>query len=111
MTDTQAAGDSLADESGCSQVSVADILASEWPYRFAEAPNGSSEGYGGCPCCLIHGSCFEVRVHCWRTCDQCEFSGIHISGSVSDEEKMRIAEYIRDHNGWTEATEWQIVFE
>jgi hypothetical protein len=80
--------------------------------KFAMAPNGEDEPFdGSCPCGLIHGDGFEVEIHCWRSsCEHgCKYSGIHVGGAIDDATKRKIAEHIRDHNGWTTATEWALV--
>jgi len=93
-------------------VSASEVLACDWPLKLACAPNGSDEGYdGSCPCALIHGENFEVEVHCWRGgCEHgCKYSGIHVSGELDKATKRKIAEHIRDNNGWTNHTDWTLV--
>lgn len=91
------------------RVSADKLLAESWPYVFASGPD--EETYSGsCPCCFIHGENFEVEIHCWRSnseCD-CKYSGIHVSGSISNELKQKLAEHIRDNNGWSDTTDWEI---
>ena len=86
---------------------VDEILASKNPLSLAV------DFEGGCPCCLIEGDGFEVEVHCWRTnlngCG-CKYSGIHVQGLPS-EVAQRVAEHVRDNNGWTDHTDFAIVVE
>ena len=88
-----------------------ELLASDWPMKYACAANGTDEGYdGGCPCGLIHGEGFEVEVHCWRSgCSHgCQYSGIHVSGSLDEGTLRKIGEHIRENNGWTNHTDWNV---
>jgi len=83
-----------------------ELLAHEWPMALAH------DFSGGCPCGEILGEDYKVEFHCWRVpCDSCEFSGIHVSGGLSDEEKLKIGEHIRDNNGWTDSADWNILIE
>ena len=89
-------------------ITVDEILASANPLSLA----GDFDGH--CPCCVLFGHPdFEIEVHCWRTnidgCD-CEHSGIHVSGLPADV-AQRVAEHIRDNNGWTGVTDYRIVVE
>ena len=89
---------------------VDELLAHEYP--LALGSNADGEPFmGSCPCCHIKGDGFEVEVHCWRPgCEYgCPFSGIHVSGTIDRDTKQRIAEHIRDNNGWSEHTDWNIV--
>lgn len=90
-------------------VTVDQFLANEWPM-------GLDEGFdGGCPCCVVEGDGFKVETHCWRTgtfhegvkC-ACRWSGVHVSG-LDGETARRVAQHMRDNNGWTEHTDWEIV--
>ena len=96
-------------------VSVEEILTHPSPLGLGRAANGEDEGWdGSCPCCLIHGEGFEVEVHCWRRggCEHgCKYSGVHVSGTLDKATKLKIAECVRDNNGWTERTDWNIVIE
>ena len=90
---------------------VDEFLASDWPYEFAIGSNGENEDYdGGCLCCRIDGVGFLVEVHCWRSGMCCEFSGIHVTGDIDDATKQKLAEHIRDNNGWTGQTDFAIKF-
>lgn len=100
-------------DGGCFKhaVKVDELLTSDWPMKYASAPNGTDEGYdGSCPCGLIHGEGFEVDIHCWRTGCQhgCQYSGIHVSGTLDESTLQKIGEYIRDNNGWTNHTDWNV---
>jgi hypothetical protein len=78
-----------------------------WPLSLALSPNegdGAFDGY--CPCAVIHGQRFEVLRECWRVTGGA--SAIHVSGALPQALLRRIAEHIRDHNGWTHVTEWAI---
>ena len=86
-----------------SKPTINDILSSDNPFRF------SKNFEGGCACCDIEGIGFSINVHCWRACCSCEFSGIHISGEISDKDKSRLGQHIRDNNPWTDSTDWEIV--
>jgi hypothetical protein len=88
-----------------------ELLASDWPMKYASAANGTDEGYeGSCPCGLIHGEGFEVEVHCWRSGCQhgCQYSGIHVSGTLDENLLRKIGEHIRENNGWTNHTDWNV---
>ena len=88
-----------------------ELLASDWPMKYACAPNGTDEGYdGSCPCGLIHGEGFEVEVHCWRSGCQhgCKYSGIHVNGTLDENTMRKIGEHIRENNGWTNHTDWNV---
>lgn len=88
-----------------------ELLASDWPMKYASAANGMDEGYdGSCPCGLIHGEGFEVEVHCWRSgCQRgCQYSGIHVSGTLDETTLRKIGEHIRENNGWTNHTDWNV---
>ena len=86
---------------------VDEILASDNPLSLAD------DFEGGCPCCMVDGDCFEVYVHCWRNnlvgCE-CKYSGIHVRGLPADV-GQRVAEHIRDNNGWSDHTDFTIVVE
>ena len=77
----------------------------------AKNPNKEGEFDGSCPCGMITGENFLVEFHCWRSSCQhgCEFSGIHVSGTLDHTTKQKIAEHIRDNNGWTTHTDWNLV--
>lgn len=81
-------------------MTVEDVLKNSWPMSLD--PDFDSS----CPCCNINGDNFKVSVWCWRL--QAGGSLIEVSGSASKEDKRRIAEHIRDHNGWTDRCDWQI---
>ena len=91
-------------------ITADELLACDWPFQFATDPDGQRFS-GGCPCASIVGDGFIVSMHCWRSsCDaDCEFAGVHVSGSIDDETKRRIGEHVRDNNGWTKHTEWAVV--
>lgn len=93
------------------KVSVQDLLNHDYPMALARSADG--DGFdGGCPCGTIIGDGFEVDFHCWRSsCTRCQHSGIHVSGVIDTETKQKIAEHIRDNNGWTNQTDWNIVIE
>lgn len=83
------------------------LLAHEWPLALALCPNEEDGPFdGSCPCAVIHGDGFEVETRCWRVAGG--HSEIHVSGSLPRADLQRIAEHIRDHNGWTNATDWEI---
>lgn len=89
------------------KVTATELLENEWPMSLAE------DFDGGCPCGEIQGENFYVRFHCWRSncgCD-CKHSGIHVSGELDTTTKQKIAEHIRDNNGWSDWTDWNIVIE
>lgn len=93
---------------------VSDLLASDWPFEFAVSGHVTEpEPFDGhCPCAYIHGNGFFVDVHCWRSaCDECRYSGVHVTGELDDDTKLRIAAHIRDNNGWSDATEWNVSLE
>lgn len=94
-------------------VKAADLLSFGNPIQFARNPKDDEPFDGSCPCGVINGDGYHVRVHCWRAqcLDGCEFSGVHVSGSIEDETKRKIAEHVRDHNGWTNSTDWGVVIE
>lgn len=91
-------------------MTVIEILGSDHPLEFATDPNGQPF-CGSCPCASIIGDGFVVEIHCWRSsCEHgCAFAGVHVKGSIGDDEKRKLAEHIRDHNGWTHHTEWSVV--
>lgn len=38
-------------------------------------------GYeGSCPCSTFEVDGTRLQAHCWRVCEQCEFSGLHYEG-------------------------------
>lgn len=86
---------------------VAEFLASEHPVEFSHDFDGS------CICCEINGLDFNLFAHCWRSgCNKtCEFSGCHISGNISKEDKIRIAEHFIDKSNWKYSTDWNIVYD
>lgn len=86
------------------KLTVAQILAHDWPMSL-------DPGWDGCcPCCTLDGDGFTVEVHCWRTridgCG-CKHSGIHVTG-LERSQALAVATHIRDHNGWTDHTDWTI---
>ena len=86
---------------------VDEILASKNPLALAE------NFEGGCPCCDIEGDGFTVLAHCWRSTRNgcgCKYSGIHVQGLPADV-AQRVAEHVRDNNGWTGHTDFAIVVE
>lgn len=85
-------------------VTVEQVLASEFPLTLVEEFDGS------CPCALILGKNFEINVHCWRVCQRCQWSGVHVKG-LELELAQKVAEHVRDNNGWTNHTDWTIVIE
>ena len=88
---------------------VDEILASARPLSLVLEDDYD----GACACCALMGDGWEVEVHCWRVnidgC-ACEYSGIHVSGLPADV-AQRVAEHIRDNNGWTGHTDFAIVVE
>jgi hypothetical protein len=91
---------------------VEKILQSDWPMSFAMNPSEEDGAFdGGCFCAKIHGEGFEVETHCWRSsCEHgCNFSGIHVSGEICKEDKRKIANHIKENNGWTNSTDFNIV--
>lgn len=92
-------------------VRAEDVLKHDYPMALARNPNDDGAFDGGCPCGEIHGKNFEVVFHCWRSSCQygCKYSGIHVSGALDRKTKMRIAKHIRDNNGWTNHTDWNLV--
>ena len=89
------------------RITAEELLAADHPLRYASAANGTDEGFDGhCPCCLIHGEGFEVNVSCWRGNDGC--SSIEVSGSLGHDKLQEIAAHIRDNNGWSGTTDWEI---
>lgn len=88
-------------------VRAEELLAHEWPLGLALCPNEEDGPFdGSCPCAVIHGVGFEVETHCWRVAGG--HSEIHVSGTLPQTDLQRIAEHIRDNNGWTNSTDWQI---
>lgn len=92
-------------------ITVQEVLDSNWPMGLAKNPNDEGAFDGSCPCGSIEGQDFLIEFHCWRSgcAHGCRFSGIHVSGSIDASTKMKLAEHIRDTNGWTNSTEWNIV--
>ena len=98
--------ESSAQASG-SLIRADELLGNTWPLSLALSPNQEDGAFiGSCPCAVIHGEGFEVRMKCWRV--TCGASAINISGTLPKETLHRIAEHIRDHNGWTQTTDWTI---
>lgn len=95
------------------KVSAKELLESNSPLSLGRSSNGEGEDFdGSCPCCMIHGEGFTVRVHCWRSnCNECEYSGIHVHGELDIDTKIKIANHIRNNNGWSNSTDWNIVVE
>lgn len=85
-------------------LTIEQILATESPLTLSAGFNND------CPCALLLGMKFEIEVHCWRSCSRCPYAGIHVRGLAADV-AQQVAEHIRDHNRWTERTEWAIVIE
>ena len=82
------------------------VLEHDWPLSL----DPEFETY--CPCAHIKGENFEIDIHCWRGgCDKCQYSGIHVSGTLDAETKRKLAEHIRDNNGWSNHTDWNIVIQ
>lgn len=81
---------------------VADLLAHPAPLTL------DPDYDGGCPCAVIWIDEAQVDVHCWRTCLACEYSGIHVTGTLPESTRIEIAKYVRDHNPWTDGTHWTI---
>jgi hypothetical protein len=94
-------------------ISAETLLTHNYPLSLARCPNKENETFdGACPCAVIEGENFHVETHCWRQspCPEgCQYSGIHISGSLPKDELQKIAEHIRDNNGWTMSKNWNIV--
>lgn len=94
------------------KITAQQILSHDYPMALARCPNEEDGEFdGSCPCGEIHGEDFEVEFHCWRSSCKygCEYSGIHVSGTLDSETKRKIAEHIRDNNGWTNHTDWSII--
>ena len=90
-----------------SQPTAEELLAHEWPLGLALCLNEDDGPFdGSCPCAVIHGQGFDVKTRCWRVTDG--HSEINISGTLPRETLQRIAEHIRDNNGWTTSTDWRI---
>lgn len=92
-------------------VSSEKLLADNWPMSLARCPNEEDGAFdGSCPCGRIEGDGFAVEFHCWRSkCSHgCEYSGIHVTGTIGIEEMKKIARHIRDNNGWTDRTDWTL---
>lgn len=89
------------------RVTAEQLLAHDWPLALARCPN-EEDGYfdGSCPCAMLRGDKFQVQTRCWRVASG--HSEIHVSGALPKATLRRIAEHIRDNNGWTDATEWRI---
>jgi len=95
-----------------SKPTIEKILQSEWPMSFAMNPNDEDGAFdGSCFCAKIKGQGFQVETHCWRSgCEHgCKFSGIHVSGKILKEDKLKIAKHIKENNGWTNSTDFNIV--
>lgn len=85
---------------------VKEFLDSEFPMNFSHDFNGS------CTCCKIIGLDFTLWAHCWRSgCPECNFSGVHVTGKASKENKHRIAQHFIEHSNWKNSTEFNIVLE
>lgn len=56
-----------------SESRLEDVLTSEHPYTL------DPENDHSCPCFRLVTEDYIIRGHCWRTCKQCRFCGIHIS--------------------------------
>lgn len=95
------------------KISVKELLETDTPLYLARSANGEDEGFdGACPCCIIYGEDFEVNVHCWRSsCSICEYSGIHVTGTIDKDLKQKIATHIKNNNGWSDWTDWNIIVE
>ncbi len=80
------------------------LLADNWPMSLGKHFDGC------CPCGKIIGDGFKVDFHCWRaSCEHgCEYSGIHVEGTLPKETLEKIARQIRDNNGWTDRTDWTL---
>jgi len=88
-------------------LTVAGFMAHEWPMML------DPEFGGACPCCHVRGNSFTIDVHCWRTRHEgcgCEYSGVHVAGDIDRATAKKLAEHMRDHNGWTGYTKWKLVF-
>lgn len=84
-----------------------EILSHTWPLSLASCPNEEDGLFdGSCPCAVVHGERFEVEIRCWRVTGG--HSEIHVSGALPQQTLQRIADHIRDNNGWTNSTDWQI---
>lgn len=95
------------------KITADKLLSSNLPLSLAKSANGEGEDFdGSCPCCKIDGEGFTVYVHCWRSsCNECMYSGIHVSGKLDTDTKKKIAIHIRDNNGWTNSTDWNIIID
>lgn len=79
------------------------FLSSENPLEFA--PDDYS---GGCPCVTIVGVGFVLDAHCWRTGTCCPFSGVHVTGDISETTRTKIARHFIQQNPWCDETDWEI---
>lgn len=86
-------------------ISVADVLASEDPLGL------DPEFDGSCPCATIQGEEFLIQAHCWRVHPACEYSGIHVTGEIGHDVKVLLGNHVKDHNGWTDHTDWEVRFD
>lgn len=89
-----------------------EVLKSGWPTQFFTKSNG--EDYdGSCICGQIVGIGFLLEAHCWRSrCEYgCKFSGVHVAGDISYEQKMKLAKHFVDKSAWKNHTDFNIVIE
>ena len=83
----------------------ADVFQADNPLRLDEEHDGS------CPCATIYGEGFHIEVHCWRCGSCCEYSGVHVTGTLPPSERRALGEYVRGHNPWTDHTDWSVSLE
>lgn len=50
---------------------------------------------GSCPCFwytpIVDGHKLQIHGHCWRTCNECLYNGIHVSGCLTEKDLRKIA--------------------
>lgn len=88
------------------KVTAAELLASDWPMSFCDPEEDGSPWMCYCFCGDISGANFSVSCACWRLANGSCL--IKVSGDLDAGTRRRIAEHIRDHNGWTETAEFVI---
>jgi hypothetical protein len=71
---------------------------------------------GSCPCFtaspVVDGYKIELRGHCWRTCMECKYNGLHVKSKMPKKELKEIVKEIKkelDKQKWY--SKWEIVFE
>lgn len=72
----------------------------------------SKEYDGGCPCFyyypIVDGVKIEIHGHCWRTCQECAYNGLHITGKLPRKDLMKIAKVFKKQ---LDAQEWYSPYE